>query len=100
MTRTLELHPAAEAEAEAAARYYADRNPVAAVAFTDELDAAISRIATEPHVITGHDFGTRRLVLRTFPFSVVYRFDAAAILIVAVAHGSRRPGYWVGRVRT
>jgi plasmid stabilization system protein ParE len=100
VTRTLEIHPAAESEAEAAARYYAARNPRAALAFADELDAAISRIAEEPHVYVAHDFGTHRLVLRTFPFSVVYRFDDARILIVAIAHGSRRPGYWTARVPT
>jgi len=100
VTRTLEIHPTAEAEAEAAVRYYAQRNPRAAIAFAEELDAAISRIAAEPHVFVVHDFGTRRLLLRTFPFSVVFRSEEASVLIVAVAHGSRRPGYWVDRVHT
>jgi plasmid stabilization system protein ParE len=98
VTRTLEIHPAAAAEAEAAVRYYAHRNPNAAVAFAEELDAAIARIVAEPHVFLVHELGTRRLLLRTFPFSVVFRFDEVSVLVVAVAHGNRRPGYWVGRV--
>ena len=98
MTRTLEIHPAAQAEAEAAVRYYAQRNPSAAIAFAEELDAAISRIAVEPHIFLAHEFGTRRVLLRTFPFGVVFRLDDTTVLIVAVAHGSRRPGYWLGRI--
>jgi plasmid stabilization system protein ParE len=99
VTRTLEIHPAAQAEAEAAARYYAERNPRAAVAFTDELDAAVVQIELAPHTFLKHVRSTRRLLLRRFPFAVVYRFDEASILIVAVAHGSRRPGYWARRLR-
>jgi len=94
VTRTLEIHPEAQAEAEAAARYYAARNAAAAGAFTIEVDSAISRIEREPHVHPVHAHETRRVLLRTFPFSVVYRFDAERILIVAFAHGSRRPTYW------
>jgi plasmid stabilization system protein ParE len=97
VTRTLELHPAAEAEAEAAARYYAARNPAAAIAFTNELDDAISRVTAEPHVFLAHEFGTRRLLLRTFPFSIVFRFDEMNVLIVAVAHlllQTRPEDYW------
>jgi plasmid stabilization system protein ParE len=80
--------------------YYAERSPKAAIAFTEELDAAVAEIERAPHVFPGHIHGTRRLLLRSFPFSVVYRFDSTQILIVAIAHGSRRPGYWSRRMRT
>lgn len=36
-------------------------------------------------------------LLRRYPFGVVYRIEPARILIIAVAHGHRRPGYWRGR---
>ena len=100
MTRTVEIHPEAEAEAAVAAGYYAARNAAAARAFTVEIDTAISRVQREPHVHPVHSHGTRRVLLRTFPFSVVYRFDVERILIVAFAHGSRRPGYWASRLET
>ena len=98
VTRPLDVHPSAQAEAEAAARYYAERSPRAADAFVDELDDAIAQIELAPHAFLQHVHGTRRLLLRTFPFAVVYRFDDDTILIVAVAHGSRRPGYWAYRL--
>jgi hypothetical protein len=37
-------------------------------------------------------------VLQRFPFSVVYLDDADLVIIVAVAHRKRRPGYWKERV--
>jgi toxin ParE1/3/4 len=98
VTRTLEIHPAALAEAEAAARWYAERNPAAAKAFTVELDAGVAAMEREPHVFPVHEHGTRRVLLRRFPFSVVYRFDDKRILIVAFAHNSRRPEYWAARL--
>jgi plasmid stabilization system protein ParE len=99
VTLTLEIHPAAQAEAEAAARYYAERNPGAAVAFTRELDVAIGEIEQSPHSFLRHVHGTHRILLRSYPFALVYRFDQERILILAVAHGSRRPGYWAARLR-
>jgi len=37
-------------------------------------------------------------VIQRFPFSVVYLDDPDRALIVAVAHGKRKPGYWKRRV--
>jgi hypothetical protein len=36
--------------------------------------------------------------VKGFPFSVHYRVEANGILIFAVAHHARRPGYWTQRV--
>jgi hypothetical protein len=35
--------------------------------------------------------------VRSFPFSVVYRLRPEEIVILAVAHQKRKPGYWRGR---
>lgn len=39
----------------------------------------------------------RRVPLRRFPYFVVYRERADSIELVALAHMSRRPGYWKSR---
>lgn len=41
--------------------------------------------------------GFRRAVLRRFPFSLIYSEEPTEIVIIAVAHQKRRPGYWRGR---
>ena len=91
------LHHDAIAEAKAAYDWYAKRNPTAANAFISELDNAISQIQTGPERWTMHLHGTRKFLLRRFPYSVVYRITKSAIQVIAVAHGRRRPGYWKSR---
>jgi plasmid stabilization system protein ParE len=95
----LELEYLEEAlrEAEAAARWYAERSVTAAAGFSDEIDAAESAIVRLPEAWPAFDPGTRRYLLQRFPFSVVYRIEARRILIMAVAHARRRPGYWKAR---
>jgi plasmid stabilization system protein ParE len=43
--------------------------------------------------------GIRKRILRKFPYSLLYTIDQDALLILAVAHHRRRPGYWAGRAR-
>ena len=98
MARELEYLEEALEEAEAAVRWYVERSLTAAAAFSEELDAAESAIAQFPEAWPRFDHGTHRYLLRRFPFSIVYRVEPRRILIVAVAHGRRRPGYWRSRV--
>ena len=85
-------------EAEAAARWYAERSATAAVRFSIELDEAEAAIRERPEAWPRSPDGTRRYLLRRFPFSIIYRPEPSRILIVAIAHARRRPGYW--RTRT
>jgi plasmid stabilization system protein ParE len=40
----------------------------------------------------------KRWRIKRFPFQVVYLVASPDIVVVAVAHDKRRPGYWVTRV--
>jgi plasmid stabilization system protein ParE len=42
----------------------------------------------------------RRLIVKGFPFAVVFRIDADRIIVAAIAHLKRRPLYWLRRVKT
>lgn len=44
--------------------------------------------------------GAKRIILRRFPFSVIVIQRSDEYVIVALAHHSRRPGYWKNRSRT
>jgi plasmid stabilization system protein ParE len=97
MVSPVGFHPQAVAEAAAAAQWYRDRNAAAAAAFLAELDRAVESIADAPDRWPAYLHGTRRFLLRRFPFFIVYRQVADGVQVVAVAHGRRRPGYWKGR---
>jgi toxin ParE1/3/4 len=90
--RTLEYLEEALAEAEAAARWYAQRSLIAAAGFSDEIDAAVAAIQQTPAAWPAFEHGTRRYLLRRYPFSIIYRIEPNRLLIVAIAHGRRRPG--------
>jgi len=92
--RVVRLFPEAEAEVVANRRWYAQRSQAAAAAFIAEIDDAIARIGESPETWPRYRRGTRRFVLRRFPFSVVYRVEEDAVYVVAVAHAQRRPEYW------
>ncbi len=98
MARTrIEFHPAAVDEARAACEWYAERNPRIADAFLVELDAAMDAIAADPERFPEYTVGTRRYLLRRFPYMIVYRQTDTTIQVLAVAHARRRPGYWKKR---
>lgn len=61
------------------------------------VDEAVALVAEAPSRWPRIDRRHHRFVLRRFPFSVVYRFDEQELIIVALAHHKRRPGYWARR---
>jgi plasmid stabilization system protein ParE len=97
----LEIEYLAEAleEAEGAARWYAERSPLAAIRFSEEMDETETAITQFPDAWPPFDHGTRQYLLRRFPFGVIYTWEPERLLIIAVAHARRRPGYWRPRLR-
>lgn len=87
----------AEREARDAFLWYADRNPRAAVRFEEELDHALARIAESPDAFPETEPGVRRAMFSRFPYTILYAVEQAAIVILAIAHTHRRPGYWRSR---
>ena len=37
------------------------------------------------------------MVVEGFPYELIYQFEGTVAVIIAVAHSSRRPGYWRDR---
>ncbi len=92
------LLSAAADELDAALRWYASRAPALAKRFLDDLRAARQRIARSPEAWRLlHQSGVRRCQLRRFPYGLIYVVEADEIIVIAVAHLHRRPGYWRGR---
>jgi len=96
--RALSIHPAAIEETGAAVEWYRVRSERAAEGFLMELDRLIARISQHPEQFPEFELGTHRGIFRRFPYFVVFRETPAAIEILAVMHGRRRPGYWRTRI--
>ena len=44
--------------------------------------------------------GAKRIILRRFPYSLIVIQRLGEYIVVALAHHSRKPGYWHERIRT
>lgn len=88
------FHPEAERELVAHERWYRERSEVAAQGFLLEIDAAIRLVAEAPDRWPLQTRGERRYVLPRYPFSLLYRIRGDHVFVTAVAHQSRRVGYW------
>lgn len=67
--------------------------------FLDELAVARTRIEEQPEAWRPVGTQTRSFPLRRFPYAVIYQRREAEIVIAAVAHFRRRPGYWRQRLK-
>lgn len=89
------LHPEAEEDLRAAARYYRECAGVGvAQALLAEFERSIALILRHPRIGAHWLDARRRFHLRHFPFSIVYSLKQDEIRILAIMHQSRRPGYW------
>jgi plasmid stabilization system protein ParE len=66
--------------------------------FRREVSAAITAAASHPLRYPVYLYGTRRVLLKSFPYLVVFLEWQGAIFIIAVAHGRRDAGYWKSRI--
>jgi plasmid stabilization system protein ParE len=94
----IDYHPEARIETEAAFDWYHEKSPRAAERFYVELERAHTAIQNSPKLWAKYMYGTRRYLLERYPYIVVYRVAMHRIEVIAVAHGSRQPGYWANRL--
>ena len=60
-----------------------------------KVESAVARIVESPMRYPEGEHGTREHVLPSrFPYTIVYRVVDGLVVVVAVAHQSREPGYW------
>jgi plasmid stabilization system protein ParE len=97
-TKQFRFHPEARIDFREAIIWYRNRSTSVATEFRVEVAENMRRIAAAPHRWPKYLHGTRRFVLDRFPFSIVYLDDPDVVIIIAVAHNKRRPGYWKVRI--
>lgn len=89
----------ASQEAIEAAAWYEYEQPGLGIEFFAAVDAAIDVIEENftplsPLPEEAGDTGARRLILERFPYDIVAIELPEEAVVIAVAHHSRKPGYW------
>jgi plasmid stabilization system protein ParE len=97
MTAVVFLPPAQEEMTEAA-RYYQTQSMGLGTEFLAEVERTISAIASHPKAAPKVKQDIRRRLLKRFPFGILYVPTADEIVVLAVMHLRRRPGYWQDRL--
>ncbi len=92
------LAPEAEQELVEGALFYArEANASLGHAFISEFERSAALLAEQPRLGATWRGRVRRLPLRRFPYSIVYYVSAVGVRVLAIAHQSRKPGFWRGR---
>lgn len=92
-----EFHPEAEQEFIEAAVHYETKVTGLGERFGAEVNRVIELLLDNPKIGASVEEEIRHFVLRHFPHSVIYAEASGILFILAIAHGSREPGYWRSR---
>lgn len=90
--------PQAESELLHEVEYYSNARGGTGIRFQAAVEASLERAARHPLGGAPSAHGTRSVLVKGFPFSVVYRATDVDLLVVAIAPHRRRPGYWLPRI--
>ncbi len=74
--------------------YYESKSPGLGLDFEKEVKASIGQIRNSPERWPKKDDDTRRILLHSFPYSIVYIYYEDHVWIIAIAHHKRKPDYW------
>lgn len=95
----IRLTPFARKEVNEAADFYETSRPGLGTEFTNEFNVVYERIRLHPHAGTIFKNNYRQQILNRFPYTVYYTVIEKEIVILAIAHQHRKPGYWLVKVK-
>ena len=83
--------------------WYEDRKLGLGSEFLQEVSSCLVAVENDPERFPVEETNLssrdiRRCRLRKFPYRVIYELTPNDLRVLAVAHGSRQPGYWSNRL--
>lgn len=92
------FHPAAEAEHLQSVAYFESRSPGLGASYLAEFESITKLICESPRRYPiEKEPDVRRIGMKRFPYSVLFREVAGVVQVLAITHHRRRPNYWLGR---
>lgn len=93
-----QFHPAAEAEHLETVPYYETLQAGLGTSYLAEFESVLERVCEAPdRFLIERNPDIRRVILRRFPYTALFRESDGTVQGLAVAHHRRRPLYWLGR---
>ena len=97
MSAVLEFLPEAKCDAEEATRFYEQRVSGLGARFRGEVESVCAAIVRQPLLWSERSGGYRRVNIPGFPYYVAYFIRGERVIVTAVGHAGRHPGYWKRR---
>ena len=91
------FHPEALQEYSEAVKYYAERDVNLAQRFINSIEEAVFKIREFPNRYPTIEDDIRRCLVKKFPYALLYMINRDSIVILALMHCNRKPGYWKSR---
>lgn len=84
-------------ELEDAVDYYEEEQDGLGLRMMEEVDHHVEWMLKNPEVSRLREGGYRRVNLKSFPYYIAYMIHKEELWILAIAHGYRKPEYWIKR---
>jgi toxin ParE1/3/4 len=79
--------------------YYDEQRPGHGERFVDAVEHEFALLLEFENIGKPVGSGIRRRTLSDWPYGIFYRIRGDDLIIIAIAHHRRRPGYWRPRLR-
>ena len=93
------FHPEAEVEFLSALSRYASISEALGLRFHDAIRGLLDEVCAAPDRYPYARKPVRWHFGRSFPYALLYAGSGDVVIVLAVAHFRRRPGYWRQRMR-
>jgi len=78
--------------------YYEEKESGLGYRFRDQIAEVLRVVISAPYLWRERSAGYRRVNCPVFPYYIAYVVRDDVLVVVAVAHGSRKPGFWHNRL--
>lgn len=94
MTPRLRFRPQARRELLEARDWYEERSPGLGLAFARAVDAALALVLRIPDAFPPLRPHVRHVVLRRFPYSILFAYENDEVIVLKIHHHRRKPSRW------
>ncbi|MCK5152951.1 MAG: type II toxin-antitoxin system RelE/ParE family toxin [Spirochaetales bacterium] len=93
----IDFDPLALLELNDAVEYYNFQHQGLGDRFKKDVKYGLKKISDHPNAWQSQTSRSRRFVLSSFPYKIVYAIKEDQIIILAIANSLRKPEYWIDR---
>ena len=98
MNHTLVIKPEAVGDLSEAFEWYEERREGLGYDFLLQVEAGLRFIENNPFVFPEKYKGTRRYLIKRFPYKIVYIVEDSKVIVLGILHGRRDPKWIAKRI--